>query len=310
MSDPIEFKPSDVGSIISESLKNDNDFIVNISGKEGTGKSTLGKQINKPANIKSHGSYNLEAQTLFYPTTDEISEAYTTERKYWCYQWDEAIRILYKLDWATIKSKALVKDFAVNRAMNIGTILCIPRMRDLNEVFRNWRINLWGEVIEKGVCVWFAPDWNVFAPDPWHWKDNFDIVETAQRAEKGRLLSKFDVSDKIKILSRCKGFGGITYFEKETGEEWGRYLQLKESKRTSLTTEVSKRDLRVETASYLLKSGKLTIQEIANALSISTQRIYQIKDQLNLQLPHPTQEKPLIYKGGTEKIPEKTGDFT
>lgn len=253
MTEPMEFKVNDIGGIISESIHNDNDYIANIAGGEGKGKSTLAKKICKSANMKSHGSYDVEKNTLFYPSIEEISDIYDGTHQFWVMQWDEAIRILYKLDWASIKSKALVKDFAVNRALNMGTVLCIPRMKDLNENFRNWRINLWGEVVERGCCVWFSPDWNTFAPDPWHWDENYKLVKLAQGQNKN--LSKFTLDDKLKIFSKCIGFEGYTLYDKEEGPEWELYLDLKDKKRTSLTAMAERNDKPRQIVQNLYRSG-------------------------------------------------------
>ena len=167
MSDITEFKPRDIAGIEKDILHNDYDFVGVISGGEGFGKSTLCKIINKLACIKSAKSYNLKRDTLFYPTMEEVDRIYQPENSLQSKQWDEAIRLLYKLDWASKRAKVIIKDFAVNRQLNIGTWLCIPRMKDLNENFRNWRVDWWGYVLERGVCVWFAKDWSPFARDSW-----------------------------------------------------------------------------------------------------------------------------------------------
>jgi hypothetical protein len=271
MTEPMEFKVNDIGGIISESIHNDNDYILNIAGGEGRGKSTLAKKINKSANIKSHNSYDVEQNTLFYPTTEEISDIYDGGHQFWVMQWDEAIRILFKLDWASIKSKAIIKDFAVNRALNMGTILCIPRMKDLNENFRNWRINLWGEVIERGCCVWFAPDWNMFAPDPWHWDENYKLIKITQGMSKN--LSKFTLDDKLKIFSKCIGFEGYTLFEKEAGPEWERYLDLKDKKRTSLSAMTERSDKPRQIVQNMYNNG-LKPKEIMKITGLADRMVY------------------------------------
>jgi hypothetical protein len=134
----------------------------------------------------------------------------------------------------------------------MGTWLCIPRMKDLNENFRNWRVDWWGYIIERGICVWFAKDWSPFASDLWHWSENEKLIRGYQKKETP------NTNRIIGILSKTYGFQGITYFDKfpDDDPEWKEYLQLKESKRTSMMESVrGPQDRLQEFVKNLLDSG-------------------------------------------------------
>jgi hypothetical protein len=255
MTDIVEWPIKQVGRRIPKTLREDKDLAICLSGLEGSGKSTASEQILEAANEKK---FNVSFNTLFYPTIEEIEERYNSKSRYLTFSWDEAIRILYKLEWASKTAKVINKDFAVNRALNIGTILLLPRFRDLNEFFRNHRVALWGHVIERGVIMWYSRDWNQFAPDPWHWDENYRIIRKKQGIKP---LSKFRIEDIIRIGSRAIGFEAITYFDKypKNSPIWMEYLSLKESKRSTMITEYAKTDkFREDRKSTRLNSSHTT----------------------------------------------------
>lgn len=210
---------------IVKRLKKDWDVVIAVTGTEGTGKSTLALELGKAINGTS---FDLKTHTMFYPTVDEVNQRYDHGPKYSGYVWDEAMRLLYKLNWASRTSKAINQKFSVIRSENKATILCIPRFWDLNEYFRNHRVALWIHCIDRGVAIVRSKDWNPFAPDPWHRDDNFKIVKKYQGFKS---LSQFSTDDILKVNKKSIGFEGVIQWDRVGGDIWQEYVDLKASKR-------------------------------------------------------------------------------
>ena len=307
-----EWTTKDVARQVNGLLKDDWDAVTVIDGIEGVGKSTLSFIINMEQNGKN---FEVKKNVLFYPNIDDINDRYDNGKKYSGYQWDEAMLVLYKLNWASKGQKNLNTKFAVIRSENKATYLCIPRFRDLNEYFRNHRVRTWIHVIERGIAVVKSRDWNEYAPDPWHWDDNYRLIKKYQGRKS---LSQFSTHDILKVEAKTIGFEGVLYFDKCEGELWDEYLQLKKDRRVEMDT-AKELDTQEEVCHGLIAEGITDINKLMTLCKRSKRQIQRyvvnydkcrsadtilIKDKV---LPH---DQPLNMLGSREsrKHDSKVGE--
>lgn len=197
------------------------DIVVALAGEEGSGKSTLAIQL---ARLIDPG-FKLESHVIFDPNNKVVVDKVKTLPKYSCIILDEAIKTMYKLNWASTEQKMLNMAFALCRKYNQIVILCIPRFRDLNEQFRNWRAKLWIQVVERGRAAIFTPDMaNIWHLDPWHMEENSRFL---LKSTKRMRYSDIDTDKKIDLWNKVGSFLDECPFEKLPEDIEGQYKSLK-----------------------------------------------------------------------------------
>lgn len=204
-------------------VRNDKDLVIGLCSciEEGSGKSTLAIVLG----LACDPNFSLRNNELYSPTEKEAKDKILNLPKYSVIVADEAIKILYKLRWATTLQIFLNTLYALARKENKITILCMPRFRDFNEFFRNHKIRIWIEILERGTAVVFAKDWSPFAKDPWWIDDNQKFID---RARKHRKYIEYSVAEKIEILSKSKNFVGILKWDKLPNSIWNEYEKLRD----------------------------------------------------------------------------------
>jgi len=157
--------------ILKERLRDDWDIVLAITGEEGVGKTTLGillsQQIDK--------EFSLKKNVAFIPDEKQIMEGFNELPPLSAYLIDEAVKSLNKWSWFNSLQQAIIKMYAVARYQNKCTILCMPRFRDLTENFRNHRIKIHINVIDRGTAIAYIKDNDKDEDDPWHIDDNIKI---------------------------------------------------------------------------------------------------------------------------------------
>jgi len=222
--------PSELARIFRKRARNDFDAVVAITGEEGISKSTLATWIVYNSLLLSRNSEEKAMKKLndfliFSPNKQKIQEQIITAPRYSIISADEAIKILYKQNWASKIQKFLNMFYALCRKENKITLLCMPRFTDFNEFFRNHRIKFWIHVIDRGVGVLFSKDWNPFNNDPWMVQNNLKLVGTMHRRKN---IVDYSVDDKVAALKKLKIFVGMVKFEDLTPELKEIYKQGKE----------------------------------------------------------------------------------
>lgn len=199
-------------------VKKNADAVLCISGFEGVGKSNL-------ANILGYlldPNYDLWNNVLYTPTQKELLDKLKNFQKGSVLNLDEAVKVLEKQNWS--KQTFIKKTFQVIRGRNLITFLLIPRLEDLNEYFRNWRVMLNICVIYRGLAYLQVPDpYNKF--DVWSSKYNQDLLDFAL---KGETFHTAPVGDVLKAISKFKGFIGFITFPKLPYEIEKEYIKLKD----------------------------------------------------------------------------------
>lgn len=206
---------------IVKKVEADWDEVIGVTGREGVGKSCCSAQIGK--RMEKDGKFSLADNILFQPTHNEMKDKITSKKNQVIIA-DEAIRILYKLRWYEKAQIYMNTVYALARQENKISIFCMPRFLDFNEQMRNHRICTWVHVYRRGAAVVFVADENPFVSDPFWFKENLKVFDTAMRQAKTTKLQDemiWRISDKI------RGFLATFEFSDFTPEEKEEYKRLK-----------------------------------------------------------------------------------
>ncbi len=226
MNDGIEIEQSQLDIMIKalkNRINNDFDAVIVFSGEEGIGKSACAYHFGKALDKQ----FDIERNILFQPTTKEMKDKITQLPKYSFIDVDEAIKVLYKLNWNDKRQKYLNELYSICREYNMITGLCIPRFTDLNEFFRNHRTLLWIHVYARGKAMVFKADANPFNKDPFHIKENSKkLIDMTKRNKQG-VFFKITDADVNKYFSKLAGYLASFTFDDFPKEEKKRYKELK-----------------------------------------------------------------------------------
>jgi len=209
--------PKDIAHHFIKRVKQDKDACVGITGDEGDGKSTLAVWIIIEC-LKKQGKTDEEIKQIlndyivYSPNKDEMMAKIVGLPKYSPISADEAIKILYKMNWATDIQKFLNMLYAVCRQENKISLLCMPRFIDFNEFFRNHRIKFWIHIISRGHAVFFIRDWSPFSKDPWWIQDSQKTIDMHYKSKKLKIVD-FNDEEMIFLLKKAKIFVGEIMFD-------------------------------------------------------------------------------------------------
>jgi len=220
-------------STIRKRLRKDWDLVMAISGEEGCGKSTLGILVGALIDKR----FNMVDNLALLPDEKEIVREYTKLKRYQCYVIDEAIRALYKMSFMSRMTQTLVRMWATERFQNKGTILIIPRFKDLTENFRNHRVKLWIHVLARGTAVAYVRDDDPHTFDPWHFKEAQNYKKLAS---KKKPIASMSVEQRVRIESKMKNYLFTFSFPDLPEDVKKVYQRLKIQSRRDLKTDEEK----------------------------------------------------------------------
>jgi hypothetical protein len=222
--------------LVNERLNNDYDLVVAITGEEGVGKSTLAIQLG----LKIDKDFDLVKNIAYLPDEKEIEDKFHNLQSKQCFIIDEAIRVFYKLRWMDKFQIRLNQMYMTERWQNKCTFLLIPRFTDLNEAFRNHRVNVWIHVIDRGIALVFKKiSENIFSTDPWKMKENEKLLD--KYLVKTKKLFGVDLNEYIEFLSKnTPNFVTAIEFEDLPEDVKNQYRELKATARPQLMKMMSK----------------------------------------------------------------------
>jgi primosomal protein N' len=209
-----------IAKTIRRGLRDDYDFVCAITGREGSGKSTLMIILA----ILIDKNFRLGSQMSLLPTTGEIKRMFKRIKQYGVLGIDEAIKILHKQDWYNVLQKVIVQMYATERFQNKATFLCIPRFTDLNENFRNHRVNSWIDVLDRGVAFVKTPIPVSYFSDPWMMDEMSKKYKFLLKTKKG---SQITIEDMERIEKKNPCFVDTIYFPDLPTDIKEIYLELK-----------------------------------------------------------------------------------
>jgi hypothetical protein len=198
-------------------VRQDYDCVIAITGGEGVGKSSLAIKLG----MAIDDEFRLEKNILFSPIETEVQDAVTKMPKFSVIILDEAIKVLYKLNWNTKLQKMLNTLYTLCRKENKVTILCIPRLTDLSEMFRNHRVKIWIHISRRGCAMVFLKNDNPFGEDTW----GFKLMQ--KRTDKIN-WSALEFENQIRLVKKLPTFFGAFHFEDLNIKVKQRYVALRD----------------------------------------------------------------------------------
>lgn len=199
-------------------VRQDYDCVIALTGGEGVGKSSLAIKLG----MAIDDDFGLAKNILFSPIENEVKDAVTKMPKFSVIILDEAIKVLYKLNWNTKLQKMLNTLYTLCRKENKVTILCIPRLTDLSEMFRNHRVKIWIHVSRRGCAMVFLKNDNPFGEDSW----GFKIMQ--KRTDKIN-WSALEFDKQISIVKRLPTFFGAFHFHDLDPKIKAKYISLRDT---------------------------------------------------------------------------------
>jgi len=199
-------------------VRQDYDCVIAITGSEGVGKSSMAIRLG----MAIDDNFSMEKNILFSPIETEVKDAVTKLPKYSVIILDEAIKVLYKLNWNTKLQKMLNTLYTLCRKENKVTILCIPRLTDLSEMFRNHRVKIWIHISRRGCAMVFLKNDSPFSDDTW----SFKIMQ--KRTDKIN-WSAIEFEKQISMVKKLPTFFGAFHFHDLDPRVKNRYIALRDT---------------------------------------------------------------------------------
>ncbi len=216
------------GQICLDRALKDKDLSVGVTAPEGDGKSCLSIGIG----MGIDPNFQLMRNILFSPSVKEIRNKIYNLPPYTPIIADEAIKIMYKLNWGTKIQKYLNKIYAVCRSQNKISIFNMPRFTDFSEYFRNHRLRLWIHIVDpisnekkEGHAVVMARSWNPVTIDAWGLKRFEKRLEDERKHGKKDVYYSLD--DKIGAFEQLSGFIDVMKFKWIRQDVWDEYELIK-----------------------------------------------------------------------------------
>lgn len=183
---------------VNELRAADYDCVIAITGDEGKGKSSFAIRFANAIDP----NFTLEEGEIFSADKDAIKEKIVNSRIK-VFIMDEAIKLLYKLKWQ--QQTFLNVLYNVCRKKNTVTLLCIPRLSDLSEYFRNHRVRVWIHCIDRGHAVVFKKTSGAYGiGDVWNFNEYRKLEAKCIREDK----------DLLKIYRKFLTYKGIITWAK------------------------------------------------------------------------------------------------
>ena len=200
-------------------VRNDWDLVLAITGEEGVGKSSLAFWLS----ILIDKKIDLSKSFTFSADTYHLIKQVKDIEQYGVVVLDEAIKALYKRDWASKAQRVINKVYTTIRYQNKITILCIPNFTDLTSYFRNYRVKVWIHVYSRGKAAVFFKPRVLHSDDPWFLKQH----DRLRKKTKDSTL--IDDDEFEYYLAKCRGFIGFLHFP-DVPDDVGAWFRYKKSR--------------------------------------------------------------------------------
>lgn len=218
-----------VANAARERAEKDKDLAIVVTGAEGDGKSALAIGLA----MEIDPLFEFERNMLFSPEVKLIKEKIYNLPPFSAIIADEAIKVLYKLNWQSKVQKYLNTIYTLCRNQNKISIFNIPRLIDANEYFRNHRLKIWIHIVDpinnqktEGHACIMSRSWNPVSKDPW----GLDYFEKKINDERRRGMkdSHYSLDQKIGLFSELPSFIEVIRFEWIQSKLWREYELLKD----------------------------------------------------------------------------------
>jgi ABC-type dipeptide/oligopeptide/nickel transport system ATPase component len=262
--------------IRKERLLKDGDACVGICGEEGSGKSTVMIILGLAIDPKG---FDVERNIVYSPDHNLVRRKIMEELEHYsAFGVDEAVTVAYKR-FFQMKSQILMNvTYTQCRNHNIASLFCMPDFFSFDKFWRDHRLKIWIQLLDRTHGIIFSKDWNPFTTDKWNMKFNEKYVIDYIGRKK---VHEIDMEKRIEILLKSKNCVGWFSWESLEGTDiWQRYLELKNAAKRNiefqdvLTGQNAKTyDRLVRSVGYMSEIDKLTLDKIGSIINAPHQTV-------------------------------------
>lgn len=251
-------------------LMKDWDAVWAICGEEGVGKSELAGLIGWYLDL----NFGIRRNMIGSPDITQITEKLMRLPKYTPVIVDEAIKVMYKLGWQSRASIMLNTIYSICRAENKLSILCMPKFSNFSNFFRQHRVKVWIQVVERGhALVFIRNPFADFTDDAWNFKENQKLLD---KLTENRQYVEVSQDEYVDALRQTKNFAFEFWFNKMPEDLRKEYDAYKEEVRQTLDIEESNsgivqlyRNATRQAVKVLTTELKLNQRQVSETLEIS-----------------------------------------
>lgn len=201
---------TELAQFFTNRIKHRWDVVVAVCGAEGAGKSTFSKYLGAVTARLQGLDFHLQDNVLYAPTSEDLTERLLHDLPRGApIDVDEAVKILYKLKWWDPMQIYLNMIYKICRKEGKSSMFCMPKFGDFNRGFRNDRIFIWVEVLDRGQAVILGKENAPFVEDPWHYKEN---QKSWYSSTRGKKVLDITTREKLVHLRKCRNYMGELYF--------------------------------------------------------------------------------------------------
>jgi len=139
---------TDINNLFKSRLMAGMDICAGVTGDEGEGKSMFTAKLCRKL---WPDTFTFRKSIIYTKSPVEMDDRYNDMVNNGALQYDEAIHLLYKMDFMFEQQKEIVKKYAadVRKEKHGAHFLCIPNLQDLTSQFRNHRVKIWFELFPR-----------------------------------------------------------------------------------------------------------------------------------------------------------------
>jgi len=208
---------------IKKKQRDEYDVVIAVTGYPGSGKTTdvilLSWLINN--------NYSFEKHVCYIPTAAEIKKKYYEIEQQGVFHIDEATKAMHKYRWWDSAQQVLNTIYDTERQGHYkATILIMPRFQNFTENFRNFRIQYWINIIDRGVAIVYRKDMDKDVKDPWHLDENYKMKQKKWMSSRKRIYER-NMSDIIRMESKTQNYWFYFQFPKLPDEIINHFMKLR-----------------------------------------------------------------------------------
>ncbi len=246
-------------------VKDDNDVIIGVTGRRGSGKSSFAIQVARRYVEKYFGETNFDVKRYIAYNNEDVMEKIHTLPKYSPLIGDEAVRFAWSREWNKTDNKELAKLTTQIRTKKFIFFMNIPKLAWIDSVYREGMLDIWIWVHatftsegKKSYSLMFEPDDNQGEGDSWH----MSLLREGKKKKRRRIGRFTDIEKVIKLINHHPCFVDSFVFPKVPTDIYERYLKVRNERAFERTNEfISQKDA-AKIIIHNFKNQWLKIQEV------------------------------------------------
>ena len=211
-------------------IKDDNDIFLGVTGRKGSGKSSLSIQIARRYVERYFGEKTFDLKKYIAYNNEDIMEKIHTLPKYSPLIGDEAVRFAWSREWNKSENKELAKLATQIRTKKLIFFMNIPKLAWIDSVYREGMLDIWiwvhatfTETGKESHAILFEPDDNQGEGDSWH----MNLLRKYTKNKKNRIGRFTDIQRVYKMVNNHPCFVDTFMFPKLPEDLYQRYLAVR-----------------------------------------------------------------------------------